>query len=185
MKPWMQNDQVELIERILTSFNKKQIDILEWGSGGSTIYFTRFLKCHEIKYRWLSIEHNKAWFRKISKLLQHDGNVKMFLFPKSKNYPQCLNFDQYVTTPRLQGKQIGFSKFDFILIDGRARARCLIEARFLFKPGGIILLHDAEREKYHYAFRYFDKGEIIRSENNKSAVWITGNFEQVTGKKSK
>jgi hypothetical protein len=181
MKPWMQNDQIELIERILTSFKKIRIDILEWGSGGSTVYFTRFLKNSNIKYKWLSIEHHKGWHKRISKLLKYDDNVKFLLFPESLNDPRSINFDQYVTAPRLQGKKIGFSKFDFILIDGRARARCLVEARFLIKPGGIILLHDAEREKYHYAFGYFDNGKMIKSDNSQSAVWITGDFERLTG----
>jgi hypothetical protein len=179
MKPWMQDDQINLIEKILTSFKKDHINVLEWGSGGSTVYFTRFLKSREIKYKWLSVEHHKGWYKQISKLLQKDFNVKFLVFPQSKRNPQSFNFDSYVSSPRIHGHEMGFSKFDFILIDGRARARCLVEAKFLLSPGGIILLHDAEREKYHYPFKLFENGKLIRSIYDESSVWITGDFEKL------
>jgi hypothetical protein len=179
MKPWMQDDQIKFIERILISFNKNHVDVLEWGSGGSTVYFTHFLKNRKISYKWLSVEHHKGWHKKISKILKNDTDINFLIYPQNKQDPQSINFDMYVNSPRVKAKETGLSKFDFILIDGRARARCLIEAKFLLKPGGIILLHDGECDRYHYAFSHFESGKMIKSYNSESSIWITGDYEKL------
>jgi hypothetical protein len=41
-----------------------------------------------------------------------------------------------------------FGKYDFILIDGRARVGCLEKAQGLAREGGVIVLHDANRRYY-------------------------------------
>lgn len=175
MKPWMQTDQIELVEKILCSFGKQKIDVLEWGSGGSTFYFPLELSAKKIEYSWLSIEHKKEWFDKMAASLQPVyTNVSIHLFAADAKDPATINLDPYVKFPRKTGR-----KFDFILIDGRARARCLVEARFLIKPGGIIMLHDAEREKYHYVFPLFEKGKMVESFVAPHAVWISGDFEKL------
>jgi hypothetical protein len=47
-------------------------------------------------------------------------------------------------------------KFDFILIDGRARNYCLIASRKLIENEGIVVLHDANRSYYKHSdlFKY-------------------------------
>lgn len=52
---WMDNKEIELIDKYL---NKDKI-MLEYGSGGSTLYFSKFVK------EYYSIEHNKLWYDKI------------------------------------------------------------------------------------------------------------------------
>jgi predicted O-methyltransferase YrrM len=39
--------------------------------------------------------------------------------------------------------------FDVALVDGRARTHCLRKAFRLVRPGGVVILHDAQREEYH------------------------------------
>ncbi len=57
---------------------------------------------------------------------------------------------EYVEFPLRFGE-----KFDFILVDGRKRRSCLETARKLLKEEGIVILHDAQRKRYHRAFRLY------------------------------
>ncbi len=178
MKPWMQDDQIELVERILLSFGKRKLNILEWGSGGSTLYFSQLLEKHGIDYEWISVEHSSKWYNQfIGKVPQ--GKIKVILKKQKAGNPATINLDHYVHYPReLTNKNKPPQFFDFILVDGRARARCLVEAKFLVKPDGIIMLHDAEREKYHYVFPLFENGKFIYSKDKPHAIWVTGNIER-------
>lgn len=178
MKPWMQDDQIALVEKILTSFNKKKIAIAEWGAGGSTVYFPQFLKRMGIKYSWMSMEHKSDWAKQVQQHIKDDKQIRVHLFEQKAESPQSINLDGYVSFPRICC-DIGKNKFDFILIDGRARARCLVEARFLLNPGGIIMLHDAERKKYHYVFPLFEKGKMINSVVKPHSLWLSGDFERI------
>lgn len=180
----MQDDQIKLVENILISFGKKKIDVAEWGAGGSTVYFPGFLKRMGINYFWMAMEHNKEWAEKIQKATAGDKQIRVHLFEQKTDSPQSINLDQYVTFPRVCC-DLAKKKFDFILIDGRARARCLVEAKFCINPGGIILLHDAEREKYHYVFPLFEKGKMVKSVVEPHAVWLAGDFERIFTKNMK
>ena len=58
--PMMWKAEVRAIERILLACPSDVIEILEWGSGGSTVYFTQFLKKHGRNYKWTSLEYNQC-----------------------------------------------------------------------------------------------------------------------------
>ena len=106
MKPWMANDDIKIIEKAFLDLNKRKIDVLEWGSGGSTVYFRKFLKKHKISYKWLSLEHNDQWFKKVSALIRNDKDVEIKLFEKDLSDPAKINMDEYVTYPRKTGKKV-------------------------------------------------------------------------------
>lgn len=111
-------------------------DVLEWGIGKSTKYFTDKLREKGVKFTWTGIEHNKEWFDRVSKW---NTGAKLILADKdSREYLE----------PR--------GKYDVIYIDGRNRVKCLQSAKKLLKPGGIVLLHDAQRGKYHAGFEGYD-----------------------------
>ena len=57
MKPFMPAEDISLIEK---QFSKNDI-VLEWGSGGSTIQFSKLVK------RYYSIEHDRGWFENVDK----------------------------------------------------------------------------------------------------------------------
>ncbi len=179
MKPWMMEDQIKLVKKILLSFNKKQINVLEWGSGGSTLYFTRFLEENNIDFSWYSIEHSLKWYNSFIGNVK-SNKIKVILKNQKVNNPSTINLDHYVHYPRELTNKLGVQQFfDFILVDGRARARCLVEAKFLVKPDGIIMLHDAEREKYHYVFPRFTDWKMIESEDKPHAIWLAGDLDKV------
>lgn len=174
LKPWMQPGQIELIERILTSFGKKRVDVLEWGAGGSTVYFPSLMDKKGIDYRWLSVEHNAKWFARMERALRHNPKVKLKLFEVDRRTAVAQDYDDYVSYPATLQR-----KFDFILVDGRQRARCLMLASNLLEPGGIVFLHDAEREWYHHAFDFFDNGVMLESGGPNQDGWIAGDYQRL------
>ena len=165
MKPWMDNKDIHIIEKTLLGLGKKNINVLEWGAGGSTEYFTGFLKAHGIKYNWTSIEYNKVWAEKVLTLKIPDVSIVLFDVGNNALRQKYTNMDDYVKYPTTLNK-----KFDFILIDGRKRRRCLINSSKLLNTGSVVMLHDAQRKYYHCAFANF-KTSIFLS----TTLWMGKN----------
>ncbi len=133
-------------------------DVLEWGCGGSTVYFSSLLREHSrLQFSWLAVEHNATWANLIQ---EHIGpGVEIKLFDTDGVNPledRGLDMTEYIEYPRRTGK-----KFDVVIVDGRRRRRCLLEAPGLLKPGGVCLLHDAERAYYHCALEAFGSGQMV------------------------
>jgi len=152
--------EIELMKGILSSYHD-QVDVLEWGSGGSTVYFTDFLKKENINYTWTSLEYNRVWYDKISRLTASDKDIDLILFDVGNTELKQRNtsMDEYVSYPSTLGK-----KYDVIFVDGRKRRRCLLEAKSLLKSGGTVILHDARRTYYHCAFSsYPDRRVLLRT----------------------
>jgi len=175
-KPWMQSWEINSIKKTLLKLKPKRC--LEWGSGNSTIYFTRFLPKES---EWISIEHDFKWSRKIRRklffcrLIESYPKIKIFHIAPNKfswtdkhGDGSSQDFKNYINFPRKMGK------FDFILIDGRARKSCLLQATKLLDKNGIVVLHDASRKYYHKPFRLFKyKFLMIRKENKDSnGLWF-------------
>lgn len=130
---------------------KDKIKVLEWGSGYSTNYFTRLLDAVGVEYEWTSMEHDPGWYNHVKKLCGDNPRIRLILAQKdSKEY--------------LEPK----GKYDLIYVDGRNRVKCLEYAKNIIKKGGVVLLHDAERERYHKAFEGYDWRFIGK---NKPLLW--------------
>lgn len=118
--------------------------ILEWGPGHSTDIMVNFRSVEKV----VSIEHDPVYYEKMKTRIYQDLDLAL-----------VENLDDYATFPA-RGKK---GPFDMIFVDGRNRARCLREAKALLKPGGFVLLHDADREQYQEAisewpFKIFTDG---------------------------
>lgn len=165
MKPWMSKEDISKIEALLLNRNKPHLSILEWGSGGSTLHFTSFLSRKGITYDWLSIEYNKKWAEKIKK--KNINNTKIVLFDVGNDdlKQRYTDMDEYVNYPLLMNKL-----FDFILVDGRKRRRCLINASKLLFPNGVVTLHDAQRKYYHCAFSNYSYSKFLTK-----TLWVGKN----------
>ena len=167
-KPWMKYREIEIIEEILKKLKPKRC--LEWGAGYSTIYFPRFL---DSDAKWVSIEHEKDWFERI-KSLNKDSRVEIYLIQPNK-YPwsdeygdgDYSDLKDYIEYPSK------FGKFDFILIDGRARRYCLIKAYKLLSNKGVVVLHDANRAYYHEPFKLFNHSLLFTDyREGWGGIWI-------------
>ena len=101
--------------------------VLEWGPGRSTVQILADKNVESL----LCFEHNPNWYEKY-KSISIDTRVALC-------FQQDL--DLYVKTPS--------GLFDLIFIDGRKREECLTRSLLLAQPEGIVIIHDAERVRYH------------------------------------
>ena len=157
--PQMSQKEIRFFENILLKY-RQHVDVLEWGTGGSTVYFTSFLRKNNISYIWTSIEYNREWYDYISEMTKRDECIHLFLFDvgNTKLKQRDVSMEDYITRPAMIGK-----KYDIILVDGRKRRRCLLEAKKLLKPEGVVILHDAQRKYYHCVFsEYPDSRRVLR-----------------------
>ena len=152
--PWITFEAKAWIEAFLVQNHGKQMTVFEFGSGGSTIFFTkRFFKV-------ISVEHNHEWYSVVCKILQRENisNCKYLLREpqpfsgKNPSDPRSygsheydnMSFEAYVKSI----DEYPNKSFDLVFIDGRARPSCILHARNKVKHGGIIILDNSERDYY-------------------------------------
>lgn len=133
----LNKDGLFYFENLLQRKNK--IDVLEWGTGKGTKYFTEFLSGIGIDYTWTGMEHDERWYEQVKQWCGKNKRVRLVLADKDS--------EEYLK-PK--------GKFDLIYVDGRNRVKCLQHAKTILKPGGVVLLHDAQRTRYTEGFRGYD-----------------------------
>lgn len=127
MTPWMDKREIEKI----ISYLKPEHKMFEWGCGGSTVYFSKYVSFYR------SIEHDCKWFNNIVNLVS--PNTEIYHYSDANNYTNYINAisdydDQY----------------DAILIDGRCRLKCAIKAKTYLKYNGILFVHDYYTRPYYH-----------------------------------
>src|SRR5688572_712913 len=161
-------DPVELSQLLAILYAVQPTRFLEWGAGGSTRVILE--RCPFIE-RYVAIEHDEAWWSKVRASIK-DPRLDLRLVPpdrpltmKSPSREDMIAweatgehdegvFKNYVAAPVAPGVV-----FDAVLVDGRARRFCIRHGFELLRPGGLLLLHDAQRSEYHDALR--DVGEPL------------------------
>jgi hypothetical protein len=173
MEPRMNKKEIRAFKKELLKRRGRSLDILEWGSGGSTVYFTRFLRKLGISYSWISLEYNKFWFEKISQEIENDKDTSLVLFDVGNNElkQRHLPMDDYVNYPNTLNK-----KFDIIFVDGRKRRRGVLLAKSLLKEDGVVLLHDARRYYYRCAQKEYHNSVFVAPEFWRGSLVPLNNF---------
>jgi len=157
--------------RSLIAHNQRQLildqipeqgKMLEWGCGGSTIWFLS----QRSDFALVSIEHNKKWAKKVNKqvkrrgfLNRHNLILRQGRYIGSNGMPFEENpsgLSEYILPP------VKMSEFDVILVDGVARGSCLAVMRNSVKSGTNVFLHDAQRKWYQWAQHFYPVAEIIK-----------------------
>ena len=148
-QPWMSRQEIDLI----LSFLNKDDTMLEYGCGGSTMFFPKFVK------EYYSIESDKSWSNSVEKIMPK--NATMYCVPVARpedpNQKHAVKWSQLYTTKIYEaykeyietGSKIN-KKFTKILIDGRARPQC---ARYMYDyidKDCIIFVHDWHPCRKHY-----------------------------------
>lgn len=136
--------------------------LVEWGCGGSTIYFLDQLKPGQTL---VSIEHNQNWYEKISETIANHPNIDqhVFLF-----IPPDGVANSYYARPE-EEMPCGLEDYivpdmdliesaDVFLVDGVARGPTAAFLARKAKDTAHVLIHDYKgRENwYHWAARCFD-----------------------------
>jgi len=121
--PWFSYPAINFLEGVGLSTRS----IFEWGSGNSTLYWSR--KALKIT----SVEYNQRWYEKIHSQLSktNSSNFKIIYAPGKKDYLKAIGDARRV--------------YDIIVIDGLYRAACAREALNHLKKNGMIILDNAER----------------------------------------
>ncbi len=138
-EPWITESANEWLSGFIN--NNRGLKIAEFGSGASTVWF---LNQKNVDYL-LSVEHDAGWYKSVALRLSkphdyfhHNWNLSMTAF----NYDLC---------ERPYNKRIKLCNdeyFDFILIDGRDRVKCIASAIPKLKKGGVLMLDNSERIEY-------------------------------------
>ena len=135
--PMMDPPEIEAVRRLIEERKPKRV--LEWGSGGSTLYWP--VEFPEIE--WVSVEHNPEYAAAIQDRLAPNASLHRPDFPAYYQLPA------------------EFGVFDLVIVDGRERVRCLDAARSLLAEGGAVVLHDAGRSRYAPAKDYYRRLTVL------------------------
>lgn len=162
LRLWMSDGEYGQIRAILESVRPKAV--VEWGSGGSTKFF---LADHPFIERYVSVEHDGAWVDKVRgevedprleyHLVEPDVPCPAFDWHKPKErawfkaWKARAETDPSVMASYIAKPSTLLESCDLAFVDGRARSFCIREGFRLLRPGGVVVLHDAEREEYHAA----------------------------------
>ncbi len=157
--PWTSQASIKAFEKIL---NKNMIGF-EYGSGFSTMFFSKYLK------HLTSVEHNEAWFNIVKTKFkeQEINNVDYHFIPSSKtekNVDYTFYKDYHLTAKDFTIRKeyhdyFSFvstfpnEHFDFIIVDGRARVECCLNAIPKLKKGGLFVLDNSDRDRYKPVFK--------------------------------
>ena len=149
--------EIDLIQSYL---NDKKI-MLEYGCGGSTTIFPKYVK------EYYSIEHNLDWFWKVQQEL-YDDNLLYASENLNTNIPSFEDCvyprDRYVWSEYIDYvDKLNVKLFDVVLIDGRARTDCAYKILKYIDKGSIVFIHDFwPRPEYHRVFEWYDEVVSIK-----------------------
>ena len=111
--PWL----TQQVNEILQSWLRKADIGLEWGSGQSTIWFTKRIA------NLTSVEHDPYWYEKVKRKLVECNvtNTKLYYIPPK--YEEIEN-DPYVKI----ADNFPDNSLDFVLVDGIFRSECALSS---------------------------------------------------------
>ena len=142
--PWFSYAAIDFLK----GFLRPDMNVFEYGSGGSTLFFARRAK------RVISVEDNPQWFDWVSRRLREKGLENATLKLCEFNFKNPVGFEN---SAYLHG--MPDEKFDVIIVDGseewtQVRPLCFELAEGRVKEGGIIVVDDswrypALRQKHH------------------------------------
>lgn len=151
--PWLTFGAIKYLSRKL---NKNMV-VFEYGSGGSTLFFSKKVK------KVISVEHDKNWYYYLKDKIISIENIELNLMESSitgellnkRNETQNQYFDEYVNQIDRYNND-----FDVILIDGRQRNECFRKAIKKIKENGIIVFDNFDREYYKKSLNMIDNNEF-------------------------
>jgi len=151
--PWVTFDAIDHIENYLRS-QRRPLRAFEYGSGGSTLYWqSRQVEC-------VSVEHDPAWYELVRERIVPERVDYRLVRPEpasgelDPSDPEAygsadetfrrFRFDHYVRVI----DAFADGHFDLVLVDGRARTSCVRHALPKVRPGGLLILDNADRAYY-------------------------------------
>jgi len=146
--PWFSYAAIDFLQR----FVQPHMNVFEYGSGGSTIFFARRAK------RVISVEDNPKWFEWVNRRVEQQGLSNVNLNLSEFNFRDPVGFERSAYLHAIPDE-----KFEVIVVDGseewtQIRPICFEKAEGRIKDGGIIVVDDSWRyptlRKNHRAKRF-------------------------------
>lgn len=132
--PWLAPTAIELLESYL-----KPADVgFEWGSGRSTVWFARRVG------KLTSVEDHQKWHALVTERLAASGvaaKVDYRFIPCEHKEVDEPSAHPYADASR----EVPDGSLDFALVDGNIRATCMKAVTAKIKPGGLLILDNANR----------------------------------------
>lgn len=126
--PWITYPCIRFLEKRL----KAHFLVFEWGSGGSTLWWS------QVARKVISVEHDEEWGKRVSSELP--ANCQLIKYPKdAPEYVECV-------------KEI--KDVDIIIIDGRNRVSCAKACPESLSSKGIIIWDNTDRSEYEAGIKY-------------------------------
>tara|TARA_B100000214_G_scaffold354178_1_gene310832 strand:+ start:4765 stop:5343 length:579 start_codon:yes stop_codon:yes gene_type:complete len=161
--PLMKKEEVDYI---LAHLDKDKT-VFEWGTGHSTVFFSKH--CKTI----YSVEHDKYWVNKVHNMAKEENlkNITVRLQPPNKDYKIFENGHSRLLDDRVQSfrsyikciDKFGKKKYDFFIIDGRARVECAEYCLKYCDKNTIVFLQEFHRPRYKQALEWYDLIEQVGS----------------------
>jgi hypothetical protein len=174
--PWLVFGSIGFLNQWL----KKTMNVYEYGSGGSTLYFA------DHAGSVFSVEHDREWYSSAKAVISNQvlENLDYRLIepvPINGTEPDYLEPANYVSSFR-EYKGYEFSSyarsidshpdesFDLVVVDGRVRTSCIMHSLLKIKKGGALLLDNADRSSYLTPF------PALTNSNNWKQIIFEGHF---------
>ncbi len=125
--------------------------VLEFGCGNSTLWWS------ERAGYVTSIEHDDAWFRKVSPSLPANANCLLLADASRGDNTWDHNPTGYSTA-----RGVDEQDFDVIVIDGLERNNCAYHALPRLSDTGVVIWDNSDRPKYELGFKLLDKAGFRR-----------------------
>lgn len=128
--PWMNYPVVSFLQERL----KEDFILFEYGSGYSTLFYSKYVK------KVVSVEHNLHWYENLTEMVSE--NVQLYHIKKDVDgaYARTIKRSEDL--------------YDVVIIDGRDRVNCIKQSMDRLSHGGVLLLDDSERRKYRKGIQY-------------------------------
>jgi hypothetical protein len=157
-RPYYAPGAIRFLKKIINSESR----VFEYGCGKSSLWYSKRVK------EYIAVEHDVIWFERIKDGLARSNteNSQLLFVPLNrqgdafdwqkewspysqiKRPPQNRHYIDYIRSI----SQFPDKFFDLIIIDGRERLHCLLEALPKLSDTGTILFDDSHRPRYKELF---------------------------------
>ncbi|MDX1903688.1 MAG: FkbM family methyltransferase [Thermonemataceae bacterium] len=135
--PWFTYSAVHFLSKRLD----KSFEVFEYGCGNSTLWLAQRVKNVD------AVEGDKDWIAYLQNKIP--ANVRLIYYPVEENQN-----GKYAQAISEMGK-----KYDLVIVDGRDRNNCVIQAEKFLGEKGVIILDNSDRPDYQTSIDFLlEKG---------------------------
>jgi hypothetical protein len=134
--PWFTYPAIDFLD----GFNKENWAVFEWGSGNSTIWWSKHVK------KVIAVEDDTEWYNEVKNKIS--SNVE---------YSCCVNNEYYEKI-----REFDDGCFDVIVIDGAYRNECAAESINKINKDGLIIFDNSDGVDFKEAQLLFMENDFFR-----------------------